>query len=304
LRVTTRCRSVADLIAAFAPVVDEESIVVVSDRERSVGARQPFVMELADGTAAMRGEVEVVAATPPPQCRVRLRFLALDSAGRDIHQSMLDRSAGRVQQILSPGESGRLPLVRIPDPNQKTTPADLLARVELGAIPKIPPLPPRLRSTSKMKPDDAVPPPPPLPEGVPPPIDEAAAAEWEDDGATDQSDNPLAAAAAELDTGKGTQKMYGLAPPPSMAPLFKVVSSGPAAEREEHHTQKMEPLFAEEWPAAAEHAVADERATYLEEKDRETQRMQELSADRRRWLVVAVVGALVVLGVLIGLALS
>src|SRR5690349_12598301 len=94
MRVSTRCRTVDELVAAFATLVDEHSMVVLTDAQRELGTRQPFVVELSDGTFVMRGEAEVVESTPPPRGRLRLRFLALDAGGREVHQQMLARKRG------------------------------------------------------------------------------------------------------------------------------------------------------------------------------------------------------------------
>ena len=84
MRVSTRCRTIDELIAAFATLVDEHSLVVLTDAQREIGSRQPFVVELADGTFVMKGEAEVVESTPPPRGRLRLKFLALDAGGREV----------------------------------------------------------------------------------------------------------------------------------------------------------------------------------------------------------------------------
>src|SRR5687767_10867362 len=122
MRVSTRCRTVDELVAAFATLVDDQSMVVLTDQQRPLGTRQPFVVELADGTFVMRGETEVIESTPPPRGRLRLRFLALDAGGREVHQRMLERKRSGVAlpgdavpvKRASTEGSGRA-LVRIPD---------------------------------------------------------------------------------------------------------------------------------------------------------------------------------------------
>src|SRR5690349_17401882 len=91
MRVSTRCRTVDELVAAFATLVDEHSLVVLTDQQRVIGSRQPFVVELSDGTFVMRGEAEVVESTAPPKGRLCLKFLALDASGREVHARMLER---------------------------------------------------------------------------------------------------------------------------------------------------------------------------------------------------------------------
>ncbi|MCI0636415.1 MAG: hypothetical protein L0206_21235, partial [Actinobacteria bacterium] len=94
MRVATRCRTVEELIAAFATLVDEQSLVVLTDQQRVIGSRQPFVVELAGGEMVMKGEAEVVESTAPPKGRLRLKFLTLDATGREIHRRMVERKRG------------------------------------------------------------------------------------------------------------------------------------------------------------------------------------------------------------------
>jgi hypothetical protein len=93
MRVATRCRSRDEFIAAFAPLVDRETIVVLTDKPRPIGSAQWFVIELADGTFVMRGQGEVVEWKPPPGGRLRLRLIKLDREGRQAHGEMLVRAA-------------------------------------------------------------------------------------------------------------------------------------------------------------------------------------------------------------------
>src|SRR5512147_615513 len=125
MRVSTRCRTVDELVAAFATLVDEDSMVVLTDAQRAIGTRQPFVVELADGTFVMKGEAEVIESTPPPRGRLRLRFLALDATGREVHGRMLERKRssaagnGADKPNRPPTEPGMKPLVRIPEPPKR-----------------------------------------------------------------------------------------------------------------------------------------------------------------------------------------
>ena len=143
IRVASRCRTVDELVAAFATRVDEESILVLTDQVYPVGARMPFTIELGDGTIAMAGEAEVLEARQPPRGpgQLKLQLLALDAAGRLAHQRMLDRKNAAVVE--------RPPTVRPP-----TTPPQLQAPSLIGAA----------RQT---RPNTAIPvtPPPPKPRG-------------------------------------------------------------------------------------------------------------------------------------------
>ena len=163
MRVATRCRTVEELIAAFATLVDEQSLVVLTDQQRVIGSRQPFVVELVGGEMVMKGEAEVVESTAPPKGRLRLKFLTLDATGREIHQRMVERKRGIATGVSAgngkprpPTEPGLKPLVRIPEPVKKgdssgavtaATPAATLAPAPalskpaspLGAVPIIPP---------------------------------------------------------------------------------------------------------------------------------------------------------------------
>jgi hypothetical protein len=116
LHIETRCRSIDELVAAFATFVDARSIVVLTDQRRAVGARVRFAIALADGTIAMRGEAHVVEATPPPRGRLRLRFSALDPSGRIAHQRMLDRKQGAPSTPMPAADSAAVrALVRVPE---------------------------------------------------------------------------------------------------------------------------------------------------------------------------------------------
>ncbi len=143
MRVATRCRTVEELIAAFATLVDEHSLVVLTDQQRVIGSRQPFVVELSDGTFVMKGEAEVVESTPPPKGRLKLRFLALDAGGREVHQRMLERKGGtRATPPRAPTEPALKPLVRIPDPTPGAS-GPTAAPPPVPPVPKPVPIPPR-----------------------------------------------------------------------------------------------------------------------------------------------------------------
>jgi hypothetical protein len=121
---------VDELIAAFATLVDEQSLVVLTDQQRVIGSRQPFVVELSGGEMVMKGEAEVVESTAPPKGRLRLKFLTLDATGREIHKRMVERKRGIATGVATgngkprpPTEPGLKPLVRIPDPVKKEEPS-------------------------------------------------------------------------------------------------------------------------------------------------------------------------------------
>lgn len=142
IRVASRCRSIDELVVAFATRVDEETLIVITDRVDGVGARVRFAIELDDGTVAMAGEAEIVEhrALPRGQHQVRLHLLALDAAGRAAHRRMLDRKRGVVTER---AEVSR-PVVRIPAARPTAAPprvADEPPPSVRVAIPEIVPSP-------------------------------------------------------------------------------------------------------------------------------------------------------------------
>lgn len=110
IRVTTPWRSIDEFVAAFAPVVDEQSIVVTTDREPGPGTRQRFRIELADGSPVLCGEAEIVVLT---RSRVRLRFVVLDARSHDVHGKMLHRA--NPHRRPAPRMLARIPLARVSD---------------------------------------------------------------------------------------------------------------------------------------------------------------------------------------------
>lgn len=167
MRVSTRCRTIDELIAAFATLVDEESLVVLTDAQRAIGSRQPFVVELADGTFVMRGEAEVVESTPPPRGRLRLKFLALDAGGREVHQQMLARKKGTT---VSGQRSPTMPLVRIPERGEPAPAPPAPPSPSVPSAPLVPSQPPKVAAPAPFA--RPVPAPPTKPRVVPavPPV--------------------------------------------------------------------------------------------------------------------------------------
>jgi hypothetical protein len=137
MRVSTRCRTVDELVAAFATLVDAQSLVVLTDQQREIGTRQPFVVELSDGTMVMRGEAEVIESTAPPKGRLRLKFLALDASGREIHARMLDRKRGGTGATPAPAVAGGLPPVKRHPTDQVRPIVVIPERRDSGAVPVV-----------------------------------------------------------------------------------------------------------------------------------------------------------------------
>ncbi len=89
LRIVTRCGSLDELIATFGPFADETSLFIVTNKPRSLGLRQPFVIQLREGETVMRGEVEVIDSItdgrgPDGRNGMRLKLLQGDDATRDV----------------------------------------------------------------------------------------------------------------------------------------------------------------------------------------------------------------------------
>jgi hypothetical protein len=181
MRVPTRCRHVDEFMATYAAQVDEDSIVVMTERAPAVGKRVRFSIDLTDGTAVMRGEAEVIESVPRGG-RCRLQFLALDAAARDVHELMLARGG-----TPRAWESAGKPIVRVPG----TTPrgSDRMRAEPVPARAPIPPVPRRLLPTTRVA-ASALGAPPRMPEAPEPP------------------------------PRKQTTRMYGLTPPatPSRGP--------------------------------------------------------------------------------------
>ncbi len=153
LRVETRCRSLDELVAAFATLVDDRSIVVLTEQSWPVGTRLTFSIALADGAAAMTGEGEVVETTPAPRASLRLRFTALDASGRQVHRRMLDHKNG--VRSPRPDESATRAVVKVPElPARAAAPASTARARASSAFPVPGSVPPRreARDTRTVRP--------------------------------------------------------------------------------------------------------------------------------------------------------
>jgi hypothetical protein len=135
IRVASRCRTVDELVSAFATRVDEKTMIVLTDQIYPVGARMPFAIELGDGTVAMAGEAEVLEARQPPRgpTQLKLGLLALDDAGKLAHRRMLDRKSGVVAERI---DEGSRPIARVPRP-PTTPPLMTAASPVIGAATRI-----------------------------------------------------------------------------------------------------------------------------------------------------------------------
>ncbi len=92
LRVATRCTSPDQFVEAFARFCDGRTLFVSSLSTRPIGTRLPFVILLADGTRAMRGQCEVIESYANPgnvyrRPGVKLALTELD----DDSESMLGK---------------------------------------------------------------------------------------------------------------------------------------------------------------------------------------------------------------------
>ncbi len=136
MRVSTRCRSVDEFIAAFAALVDEHSIVVYTNQTRELGTRQLFAVQLADGELVLRGEGEVMESEPPPRGKLRLRFLSMDARSHEVHKVMMERARGL---------AGLMGLPPSPAPRPAATARPVTAPAARAApatpLPGVPPIP-------------------------------------------------------------------------------------------------------------------------------------------------------------------
>ncbi|MEJ7734520.1 MAG: hypothetical protein WKG00_35645 [Polyangiaceae bacterium] len=110
LRVVTRCADIDEFMAAFAPFTDETSLFVVTTAPRPVGPRQPFVIQLRDGTSVLSGEGDVVESLHDPDAPVRgmrVRLLALDEDGRRMHEALLAHAASQVGGVRGAAAGGQ-----------------------------------------------------------------------------------------------------------------------------------------------------------------------------------------------------
>lgn len=136
MRVPTRCRDVDEFVAAYASMVDEESIIVMTDQPRQLGARHRFTVELADGSFVLRGEAEVIESSRETG-RLRLRLLALDAESRAVHRQMVGRGAASAQRSV----------VKIPPVPKRLLPTTRVHAGDLGAPPPMPEAPARKQTT-------------------------------------------------------------------------------------------------------------------------------------------------------------
>ncbi len=99
LRAVARCSSLEEFIAGFARFAEPERLFIITPDPRPVGgAPQPFVIQLADGSTALRGVGEVVESHliptgPEGKCGMWLRLVELNPASVEVHRQLLDQRA-------------------------------------------------------------------------------------------------------------------------------------------------------------------------------------------------------------------
>jgi len=266
MRVLTPCATVEEFVSRFAPLVDEESIVIVTLQPRRLGSRRPFELVLAGGEVVMRGESEVIEVVPGQH--VRLRFLALDGASRDTLDCMLAYAKGAAAP--RPRDRKRPPLVRIPDPGdarrmKPLAPGDIARMISLAPTPA-----PLITTERVVFGGHGAP--PPLPDAVP---------ELLLDGTTERAPTTL--------------RLHGALPVPSLPPRVVVHPRSAAPEA------VPEPVITERnWVRPPRIAVRPPADTT--ERRRVTCRVRDVRPDRRddAWLVILLLGFAFLASVLSG----
>lgn len=105
LRAVARCSSLEEFIAGFARFAEPERLFIITPDPRPTGGpAQPFVIQLADGSTALRGVGEVVESHliptgPEGKCGMWLRLVELAPASVEVHRALLDQRARIIARI-------------------------------------------------------------------------------------------------------------------------------------------------------------------------------------------------------------
>jgi hypothetical protein len=92
-----RCSSLEEFIAGFARFAESERLFVITSEPKVPGGPpQPFVIQLADGSTALKGVGEVVEqhlipTGPEGKCGMWLRLVELTPASKEVHRQLLER---------------------------------------------------------------------------------------------------------------------------------------------------------------------------------------------------------------------
>jgi len=141
VRVTTRCNSVDEFVASFAPFVDETSIFLGMQAAIAPGAERAFVVQLADGTVVLQGwghVAEVCAGGTGPLGRtgIRVRFVELTPASRTLLQTLL---ATRPPAPRAGRDTAPAPPPAMPAPAQRRLPPVPPPRPPAHGSPRVKP---------------------------------------------------------------------------------------------------------------------------------------------------------------------
>src|SRR5450432_4072173 len=96
IHLGTRCGSLDEFVARFAPFATETSLVMPTSSEVAAGTEGRFVIHLKDRSPVMSGrcrveEVKPVASGTSTGARLvmRVRLLGMDEASRGVHRQLL-----------------------------------------------------------------------------------------------------------------------------------------------------------------------------------------------------------------------
>jgi PEGA domain len=198
-----RCSSLEDFITGFARFTEQERVfIITSDPKPAGGPARPFIIQLADGSTALRGvgeitEQHLIPTGPEGKCGMWLRLIDLTASSREVHRQLMDAKSRLLAQVEArTAGATRPPPVSGADASEadsydaktavdtelppgvgEAPPASAPSRARismptLAGMPSLPPLPsPRVPRGGLSPSPEATPPPgpPPRPDATPPP---------------------------------------------------------------------------------------------------------------------------------------
>jgi hypothetical protein len=146
IHLGTRCGSLDEFVARFAPFATETSLVMPTSSEVAAGTEGRFVIHLKDRSPVMSGrcrveEVKPVASGTSTGARLvmRVRLLGMDEASRGVHRQLLAFKKPERPPVVAAAPKPPLRIVRAPTLIGTVAPPIGTAPTLIGTLP--PPLP-------------------------------------------------------------------------------------------------------------------------------------------------------------------
>ncbi|MCE9574128.1 MAG: hypothetical protein K8W52_13360, partial [Deltaproteobacteria bacterium] len=145
LRAVARCSSLEEFIAGFARFAEAERLFIITPDPRPVGGPpQPFVIQLADGSTALRGVGEVIESHliptgPEGKCGMWLRLVELAPASVEVHRQLLEQRARITARLARMSTSPVAPVIAasVADVSGTTTIAPPVSAPSIASAPPI-----------------------------------------------------------------------------------------------------------------------------------------------------------------------